>query len=144
MTLDALVTVEGLDNFREDYSTGVGVVISRRIARRLAVYVEPIWVANSNLLPDNDTDENDTFQVGLATRLRLSSRVYLLGEFIPRVAGYQPGNHHGSFGVEMRYGGHLFQLNVSNGLGTTMGQLARGGSERNDWFIGFNLSRKFF
>ena len=44
----------------------------------------------------------------------------------------------------MRYGSHLFQLNISNGLGMTMGQLARGGTGRNDWFIGFNLSRKFF
>ena len=118
--------------------------MSRRIAQRLAVYVEPIWVANTNPQPADETSESHTFQVGLASRLRLGSRTYVLGEFIPRATGYRPGNNHASFGVEMRYGGHLFQLNVSNGLGTTMGQLARGGSERNDWFIGFNLSRKFF
>ena len=144
VTIDALVTVEGLDNFREQYSTGVGAVVSRRIARRLAIYVEPIWVANTNSLPGDETPENHTFQIGLASRLRLGSRVYLLGEYMPRAAGYRPGNNHASLGVEMRYGGHLFQLNFSNGLGTTMGQLARGGTERNDWFIGFNLSRKFF
>ncbi len=144
VTIDALVTVEGLNNFREQYSTGVGAVVSRRIARRLAVYVEPIWVANTNPLPGEETDDNHTFQVGLASRLRLGSRTYLVGEFIPRAAGHRPGSNHASFGVEMRYGGHLFQLNVSNGLGTTMGQLARGGTGRNDWFIGFNLSRKFF
>jgi len=144
VAIDVLVTVEGLNNFREQYSTGVGAVVSRRIAQRLAVYVEPIWVANTNALPGEETDDNHTFQVGLASRLRLGSRTYLLGEFVPRVAGYRPGRNHASFGVEMRYGGHLFQLNVSNGLGTTMGQLARGGTDRNDWFIGFNLSRKFF
>ena len=33
----------------------------------------------------------------------------------------------GSFGVEMRSGGHTFQINFSNGFGTTLGQIARGG-----------------
>ena len=91
VTIDALVTVEGLNNFREQYSTGVGAVVSRRIARRLAVYVEPIWVANTNPLPGEETDDNHTFQIGLASRLRVGARVYLLGEFIPRTAGLSPG-----------------------------------------------------
>jgi hypothetical protein len=48
-----------------------------------------------------------------------------------------------SFGVEMRAGGHAFQLNFSRGLATTLAQVARGGTE-DDWFIGFNISRKFW
>lgn len=141
--IDAVVSVEGLDNFREQYATGVGVVVSRRVARRLAVYVQPLWVANTNPQPSELTDENHTFQVGLSSRLRLRPTVYLVGEFMPR-AGYTPGANHASFGIEKRAGGHLFQLNFSNGLGTTMGQLARGGNSRDDWFIGFNITRKFF
>ena len=31
-----------------------------------------------------------------------------------------------SFGLEGRAGGHLFQLNFSNGFGTTLGQIANG------------------
>ena len=142
--IDAVVTVEGLDNFRENYATGVGVVVSRRFARRLAVYVEPSFVANTNPLSSDLTDEDHTFQVGLGSRLRLTPSVYLVGEFVPRAAGYSPGGNYGSFGVEKRAGGHLFQLNLSNSLGTTIGQVARGTSGRNDWFIGFNLSHKFF
>ena len=38
----------------------------------------------------------------------------------------------------------MFQFNVSNGFGTTLGQLAAGGISNDDWYIGFNLSRKFF
>ena len=49
-----------------------------------------------------------------------------------------------SFGIEKRAGGHVFQLNFSNGFGTTMGQLARGGTGSEDWYLGFNISRKFF
>ncbi len=38
----------------------------------------------------------------------------------------------------------MFQLNFSNGFGTTLAQVARGASSNNDWYLGFNLSRKFF
>ena len=38
----------------------------------------------------------------------------------------------------------IFQLTFSNGLGTTLAQVARGGTARDDWYIGFNLSRKFY
>ena len=44
--LNALVTVEGLDNFRESYTTGLGVVVSRRVGQGVALYAHPIWVAN--------------------------------------------------------------------------------------------------
>jgi hypothetical protein len=49
-----------------------------------------------------------------------------------------------SFGLEGRAGGHLFQLNVSNGFGTTLGQIADGAFNNDNWYIGFNIARKFF
>jgi hypothetical protein len=70
--------------------------------------------------------------------------MYLLAEFTPRLAGHDPGANQMTFAFESRKGGHLFQLNVSNGFGTTFGQLARGGVAYDQWFLGFNLSRKFF
>ena len=70
--------------------------------------------------------------------------MYVVGEVTPRVAGYRPGVDQASFGIESRVGGHTFQINFSNGFGTTLGQLARGGINNSSWFIGFNISRKFF
>jgi hypothetical protein len=70
--------------------------------------------------------------------------VYVLGEIAPRVAGYDDGPNLASFAIEKRVGGHAFQLNFSTGFGTTTGQIARGGTGDDDWFIGFNISRKFF
>jgi len=35
-------------------------------------------------------------------------------------------------------------LNVSNGFGTTLGQVANGTVNYDSWYIGFNISRKFF
>lgn len=139
-----LASVDGTNNFRDSYSPALGVVLSRTIRGRGALYVEPIWVNNSNPEPGELVDDNDTLLVGLGARIRVRPTVYLVGEVIPRVGGYDPGVSHGTFGIEKRAGGHTFQLNFSNGFGTTMGQLARGGLNNDDWYFGFNISRKFF
>lgn len=140
----ALATIEGTNNFKDSYSPALGAIISRELGEHGAVYVEPIWVNNSNELPSELADENDTFLIGLGARARVRPTVYVFVEASPRVAGYDPGATQVSFGVEKRAGGHLFQLNFSNGFGTTLAQIARGGGNYDDWYIGFNISRKFF
>ena len=140
--IDALVAIEGTNNFRDRYSPTLGAVISRSIGRHGALYVEPIWVGNTNALSD-DFDDDSTFVVGLGARLRVRSSLYVVGEIAPRF-GYDPGFSYDSFGVERRAGGHSFQLNFSNGFGTTFGQMAGGGVTDSDLYIGFNISRKFF
>jgi hypothetical protein len=149
--LDIVASIEGTENFgastpdesSTSYSPALGVVVSRELGSYGALYVEPIWVNNSNPLPSDLTDDNDTFLVGLGARIRIRPTVYLVGELIPRI-GHDPDVTYGSFGIEKRAGGHVFQLNFSNGIGTTMAQLARGGTDTDDWYIGFNISRKFF
>jgi hypothetical protein len=141
--LDATATIEGTNNFRDSYTPSLGVAVSHEFGEYGAIYVEPMWVNNSNPLPSELTDDNDTFVLGLGLRMRIRPTVYIVGEFIPRV-GFEPGVNHGTFGIEKRAGGHTFQLNFSNGFGTTIGQLARGGTNSDDWYMGFNISRKFF
>jgi hypothetical protein len=143
-------SIDGPNNFKgkgapgvSDYSPAVGLAISREFGEYGAVYVEPVWVNNTNPLPKDLVDDNDTIVVGLGARIRIRPTVYLVGEAVPRF-GYAPGSTYGSFGIEKRAGGHAFQLNFSNGYGTTMGQLARGGTGSDDWYLGFNISRKFF
>jgi hypothetical protein len=142
--LNVLAAMDGTNNFRDSYSPALGVVLSRTFKGRGAVYLEPIWVNNSNPKPQALVDHNDTFVVGLAARLRIRPTVYLVGEIAPRVAGYHPGVTHGTFAIEKRLGGHSFQLNFSNGFETTFAQIARGGFNNDDWYMGFNISRKFF
>ncbi len=145
LSVDALVTVEGVNNFRNDYSSAIGVIVSRKIgARRGALYVEPIWVANTNPLPGQDADNNHTFMLGLGGRVAVARSLYLIGEVTPRLSGYKPGDAYVAFGLEKLLGGHSFQINFTNWLGTTLADMARGSNDRNDWFIGFNLTRKFF
>jgi hypothetical protein len=139
--LTVLASVEGLDNFRDDHAPGLGLIVSREFAERGAVYVEPLWIANAARV---DGRRRDAVVLAFGARVRVSRAVYLVGETAPRVRRAGDGTTHVAFGIERRAGGHAFQLNVSNGLGTTFGQIARGGPRRDDWFIGFNISRKFY
>jgi hypothetical protein len=140
LSLSALLSVEGTDNFQERYSPALGAAVSRMVADRLAVYATPVWVHNTAAILNI---ERDTFFVGIGGRVRVSSTVYLVGEVAPRAGGYSPDQAAYGFAIEKRAGGHLFQLNFNNGQGTTFGQLARGGFA-DSLYLGFNLARKFF
>lgn len=148
LSLDVVVAVEGQDNFSEEHSPAVGAIVSRSLGRRAAVYVEPIWVGNTDFVdrfgykPPGGGDAGSTLLLGLGARVRLSATVYAVGEIVPR-AGFTPGGHHATVAVEKRVGGHMFQLNVSRSLAQALTHLARG-DDAAGWFLGFNITRKFF
>lgn len=119
--LDIQASLEGLDNLSEDHGGSIQAILSKRLGDRVSVYVDPTFVGNVNNalflhpdLPDTDDDDNDdgnqdeTFMVGLGARLRVRPTVYLVGEFVPRVSGFDGGSHHMSFGIEKVAGGHSF------------------------------------
>ncbi len=145
---EVALSVEGLDNFREEYSPSVALVLSRKIHERAVLYVVPSWVGNTNI--SDIEGDNNTLVLGLGGRLELTDKVAAVGEISPRVAGFDrrlngrgASDFHATFGVEFVYGGHVFQINFSNDIGTTLAQVARGQQGPDDWFIGFNLTRKF-
>jgi hypothetical protein len=173
ITMDVLASIEGLNNFHKgsvidpednEYATTVGVLLSRTVGTRAAFYLQPSFIYHSNIystvgclehlehghdIPGcaNVTTtgvETNTLLVGLSSRVRVSQNVYLLGSWTPRASGFRTGVSLKTFGIEKRLGGHAFQLNFSNSLGTTMTEHARGASNNSDWFMGFNISRKFF
>jgi hypothetical protein len=172
-TLDVVASIEGLNNFHRgdrvdeednEYATALGGLLSRTIGDRAAFYLQPSYIFHSNTystagclehmehghdIPGcvNATTtgiESNTLLVGLSTRLRVSTSVYAVGSWTPRASGFRPGVSLKTFGIEKRLRGHVFQLNVSNSLGTTMSQMARGATNNSDWFLGFNISRTFF
>lgn len=139
-----VASLDGTDNFSEEFSPSLGFVLSREITGVGAVYLQPMWVGNVNIFEPFIVADDNTILLALGTRVRIRPTVYLLGEFVPRLSGYDLGTHFGAFAIEKRSGGHSFQINVSNGTGTLASQLARGGTASDDWYIGFNISRKFF
>ena len=172
-TLNLVASIEGLNNFHrgvivedEDnaYATAVGALLSRTAGDRAAFYLQPSYVFHSNTYStagclehiEHGHDvpgcvdattvgvESNTLLVGLSTRLRLTAGVYAVGSWTPRASGFRPGVSLKTFGIEKRLRGHVFQLNLSNSLGTTVAEMARGASNNDDWFLGFNISRRFF
>jgi len=140
ISMSAIVSVEGTDNFHQNYAPALGGVVSRLVGEIAAVYAAPTWVHNSAAASGVD---RDTFFVGIGARVRIRPTVYVAGEVTPRVSGYAPGDAQYGFAIEKRAGGHVFQLNFTNGAGTTFAQIARGGQPDN-LGMGFNLSRKFY
>jgi hypothetical protein len=144
----AYASIDGTNNFRDSYSPALGVILTREFGDHGAIHVEPIWVNNTNDRPSEIVDHNDTFLLGIGGRIRVRPTVYVVAEIAPRLAGFDPKKTAGSFALEKRAGGHAFQLVFSNTFGLTMAQIARGGEPNGDggsnWYLGFNISRKFF
>jgi len=119
--LAAYAAVDGTNNFKDSYSPTLRLIVTRELGANGAVYVEPI---------------------------RVRPTTYFVLEVVPRVAGDKPDKTPVSFAVEKRVGGHAFQLVFSNTFGLTAAQLSRGGPVSEDgksnWYLGFNISRKFF
>ncbi len=141
--VSVIANVDGTDNFSDEYSPGIGVVLSRELGDRGALYFQPSYVGGSNI---NDVAGEDdyTMLAGMGARLRFSRNGYLFVEGSPRVAGFAPGGGRVRFGVGQRGGGHRFRRDFSNGFATTLAQVARGGTANDDWYLGFNLIRKFY
>lgn len=140
--LSVVANVDGTNNFQDSYSPGLAAVLSRELGDRAAVYLQPAWINNSNPRPEALVDDNNSVLLGIGARVNVHGRTYFVIEAAPRVAGYKPGDTHVSFGIEQQAGGHVFQLNFSNGTASTLATIARGGTS--DWHLGFNIGRKFY
>jgi hypothetical protein len=140
LSVSAIFTDEGTDNYQHEHAQALGASVSRKFGDIAAVYAVPMWAHNTAAAAGID---RDTGVIGLGARLRIRPTVYLTGEVSPRIGGYEPGDSEYGFAIEKRVGLHLFQLNFTNTLGTTSAQLARGGAP-NNLQMGFNLIRKFY
>ena len=143
--IDAFLAVDGADNFTEDYATTVGAVVSHVFSKHGAVYAHPFYVWNvvEGPVPEGSADWSACLGLGIRYRLG-QSKVYLVAEAAPQLGGFKDGADHMTFAIERRAGAHMFQFTVSNNLGTSMRQVARGGTSPGDWYVGFNLTRRFY
>jgi hypothetical protein len=140
VSLSAIVSVEGDNNFRESYAPALGAVVGHTIADRVGLYATPFWVHNTQI---GGADNRDTGFLGLGARVRFLETAYLVGEVTPRLGGLVIGDPEYAFAIEKRVGAHVFSLTFANGASTTLRQIAHGGVPGALYF-GFNLTRKFF
>jgi hypothetical protein len=147
--LSVIASIEGTNNFRGSltsgsdvgYSPAFGASISRTLGNVLAVYVDPIFVHNTQLIGVGD--RLNTFYVGVGGRIRIRPSTFVVAEVSPRVSGYKQSDAEFAVALERRVGGHVFSLVVVNTQSTTYRQIATGANPET-LYIGFNLARKFY
>ena len=146
-------SVEGQDNFGENHAPQAALVLSRTLGERGALYLVPAWTGNANAFADVPGESDSNVTLGFGVRYGFSDAYYVAAEVVPVLSGYKglransggTSAPHISIGLERHAGGHVFQLNASNSTGTTPAGVARGqDAQVDDWYIGFNLSRKFY
>jgi hypothetical protein len=159
VSISLIGAIEGLDNLTEHPQPTIAAAVSRTFTSGVALYAVPMYVANTaaadfieghedhdhgvvGAVVDEHAGHDDTFMLGMGARLRLRPSVYVAAEVSPRLAGYDPGRATWGFALEKKTEGHTLQINFTNSLGTTFGQLARVGSEH-DIHLGFNITRRF-
>jgi Membrane bound beta barrel domain (DUF5777) len=159
VSISLLGSVEGLNNFQQNYQPGGGVVVSRSFGPNISLYAVPTFVAHTRAadtlgdheghdhdLPGATEDEHShhdgTTFIGMGTRIRIRPTVFVSSEYSPRVQGHDPGRGSWGVAIEKQTEGHTMQLNFTNSFGTTLGEIARGGSTH-DIYLGFNLVRRF-
>ena len=146
----AVITQENDDPAKDvTFSSRVGyyyqAIIGRKFTQRFTLQLSPTVVHRNEVFLN---DDNDTYALGIGSRLKLSKRVAFVVDYfyvfngLPKEQNYNPL----SLGFDIETGGHVFQLHFSNASG--MNERAFITETFNDWGkgdiqFGFNLSRVF-
>lgn len=121
------------------------VIIGRKFSEAFTLQLSPIFV-HRNLVPGAN-DDNNTFALGIGSRLKLTKRTALVLDYHPVLAGRQTGTEDPlSIGFDIETGGHVFQLHFSNSTGMNEKAFITNTTDdfwKGDIRFGFNISRVF-
>lgn len=124
------------------------LLISKKFNQRISVQISPTYMFQS--LVDLKSDKHHLFAMPIAARYKVSKRVSIVGEYIPRLNTYnsQHSSLHNSLslGVDLETGGHVFQLFFTNSTSINDFQVITQTNtswQENSFRIGFNISRVF-
>ena len=118
-------------------------IANAMVARRLALGVVPTLLWNPRI---KSHDPEATVSVGLTGQLYLDRTWSLFGEWILSRSREDQEYDSGSFGLEVRTGGHFFKLLVTNQHQMNPTQTLAGAAEdfldAGSWRFGFNIERR--
>lgn len=125
------------------------IIIGRKFSEGFTLELVPTYV-HRNLVA-TATDKNDIYALGAGTRVRLTKRVALTGEYMYVFPNQLAVNYKNmlSLGVDIETGGHVFQLHFTNS--PSMSEYSFVTQNDTDFFakggsgmrMGFNVSRVF-
>ena len=98
-----------------------------------------------NAMPDSIFKKNNLISLGMATRIRISKRINLTGEYYYQFDKMKGSENPLSIGFDIETGGHVFQLHFTNTTGMTERTFI---TQTKDRFgpttrFGFNITRIF-
>ncbi len=119
------------------------LILNAKLGESFAVGVVPTLLGNADI---DSLEKETTVAVGVNGQYYLTRRVSLLGEWI--VSEEHPGQEFdsGTFGVEMRAGGHFFKIVLTNQTFMNPTQNLAGAARKftpDEWRVGFNITRRF-
>ncbi|WP_299045765.1 DUF5777 family beta-barrel protein [uncultured Polaribacter sp.] len=132
--------------FQENLSYVGQVLIARKFSQEFSLQVTPTFIHRNTVREAQDP--HGIFALGFGSRVKISKRVSLNGEYFLAFNESQSINARNSlaFGVDIETGGHVFQLILSNAI--TMIEKSfiaenTGNFFKGDIHFGFNISRTF-
>ena len=143
--------VEGTNNFERNYSPFLQLTSSFDY-KILRLYVVPSIVFNSRTggslppgLPAINPQDDNTFSMGVGADIALTPKLSLLGEVVPRVAGFGGIGTNDypsvSTGIAIRTWGHVFTIMASSSRDFTPAAYAVNAGQHN-LSLGFNIYRR--
>ncbi|MFM9909392.1 MAG: DUF5777 family beta-barrel protein [Chitinophagaceae bacterium] len=146
----SVYTTKWADPLRKNiFSSRVGyyheIIFGRKFSDFFTLQLAPVYV-HRNLI-DSIKNSNDTWALGIGSRIKISKRVAFVIDYHPVLSGKQSGTYNPlSLGFDIETGGHVFQLHFSNATGMNEKEFitnTRGSFWKGDIRFGFNLSRVF-
>jgi hypothetical protein len=146
----SVITLENTDpakdvSFRSRLGYYYQTIIGRKFNSLFSLQLSPTLVHRNEVLAN---DDNDTYALGIGSRLKLSKRIAFVVDYFYVFNGLPKEQNHNplSVGIDIETGGHVFQLHFSNACG--MNERAFITETAADWGkgeikFGFNLSRVF-
>lgn len=121
------------------------LLLGRKISQRISVQFMPTYI-HFNTVREDEV-RNDVWAFGIGSRIRLTRRLSLNGEYYYQKEKLS-ADYFNSFavGVEIETGGHVFQLQLTNARAMLeKGFIAENTSDffSGDIRLGFNISRAF-
>lgn len=124
------------------------LILGRKFSESFSLQLSPTMV-HRNLVKTN-AEKNDVYALGVGSRLKLSKRVAINGEYIYVLPDQLSTEFYNSLsvGLDIETGGHVFQLHFSNSQSMVeRGFITETGSQWNSALdgvrFGFNISRVF-
>ncbi|WP_041633080.1 DUF5777 family beta-barrel protein [Maribacter sp. HTCC2170] len=137
---------ENKPSFSERITYTGQVLLAHKMNPNLSLQVMPTFV-HFNTVPF-DNDPHDMFALGIGTRIKISKRVSLNGEYYYNINPFESVDVKNSLalGIDIETGGHIFQLVFTNAVSMIeKGFISEttGGFFNGDIHFGFNISRAF-